>query len=264
MLRLGRAVLSGLGLCIVVGGASGARADDAVTEPFELVPIFAADSVATPSTWPATAPATLPAPIIVESPAPPPRRYRRVVVEEEAPSDVEFARGHFELSLVGQGYTAYRHGGDDTIVFANVSLAYYVADGLSIGVEGGVAPGTFRNHRHHDNHNDDDGVRPRRNSSSSAGISSTAAPCRSMAMRGSAGFMPTTNSPAAEGKTTGWESPDWGQPGSWRIIGTCAAAPGMPGWKAAAAGLTITTITPIAMAMTDSNITGDLPSFSER
>jgi hypothetical protein len=58
----------------------------------------------------------------------------------------QFAVGHFELNLGAQGYTAYRHGGSDSICFVTGDAAFYILNGLSIGLEGGLAPGTSGDH----------------------------------------------------------------------------------------------------------------------
>ena len=67
------------------------------------------------------------------------------------PAEPMFARGHFELNFNGQGMSVEGSRGTETIGFFVADFGYYIVDGLSIGFEAGVAPGTYRDHsdRHH-------------------------------------------------------------------------------------------------------------------
>lgn len=72
------------------------------------------------------------------------------------PPEHLFDRRHFELALGGQGFTANGHHGNETIGFVTLNFNYYIVDGLSIGLEGGLSPGTWHDHRNRDDNGRDD------------------------------------------------------------------------------------------------------------
>lgn len=129
----------------------------------------------TPSTQPATTPSAAPAvvPPVVSPPPPagwtdgrpgvywtPRAQYPQSPQyppgrEYFEPHETDFLRNHFELSLDGQGYTAFGHHGSDSLGFVSLQGSYFFLDGLSIGIEGGLSPNSDRRDYHHY----DDGLR---------------------------------------------------------------------------------------------------------
>jgi opacity protein-like surface antigen len=125
-----------------------ATAQSPATQPIVLVP--------------ATAPAAGPATSAYRYSNAGPYPYPDGVVTTYAPPYYptgQFARGDFELSLGGQGFTARGDRGDESIGFVTFDAGWYFVPTLSVDFELGIAPGTYRNYYHDDRHNDDNGVR---------------------------------------------------------------------------------------------------------
>ncbi len=112
------------------------------------------------STQPASQPTSQPAATRSATPDVIFWRYPDRLEARPEPMPKAFRRHQFEFEIGGQGFSATGRNGTDTVGFVTTTFGYYVADGLSLGVEGGLAPGTYRHHRHDDDSDrEDDGRR---------------------------------------------------------------------------------------------------------
>lgn len=125
------------------------------------------DAQPTPLTLTPTSQPTAPGYESVTTPAPrrdasPNWRYpessQTVIVTH--PRETLFPGNSFEFTLDAEGFTSWGDRHAETIVFVDAGFRYYFVRNLAVGLELGIAPGTFGRHHHDSNDDDDrDGVR---------------------------------------------------------------------------------------------------------
>jgi hypothetical protein len=155
---MGRIIATGMYLIVIALFVSTAVAQTPATQPTTTASPPPTVPPVTPTPRPAMPNNPPPGVYWNTNPPPPGREYqgREYYYETHEPN---FPRNHFELSLGGQGYTAFGHHGSDSLGFVTLGADYYFLNGLSIGLEGGLSPRVDDRHDHGDFHHDDSGLR---------------------------------------------------------------------------------------------------------